>query len=96
MAGEANLLRWLEPAVRPAGAPAPRIQPRPPVDQQSFEQLLRDAGGADAPSEPAPGTGGVDEAGGEASRLLRRLGQIGNVMNRTALGAAAQPHEPTG
>lgn len=43
MADQANLLRMLEPAVRPAGAPAPQTKPRLPIDQQSFDQLLETA-----------------------------------------------------
>jgi hypothetical protein len=43
MAGEAELLRMLEPAVRPAGTPAHPAPPRPPVEQQPFDELLRQA-----------------------------------------------------
>ena len=39
----ANLLRLLEPAVRPAGAPGPAARPAGPVESATFDQLLRDA-----------------------------------------------------
>jgi flagellar operon protein len=56
MSGESELLRRLEPTVRPAGAPAPRVQPTKPVEQRSFEELLvqaAGAAGASGPAEPA-------------------------------------------
>jgi len=43
MAGEAELLRMLEPAVRPAGTPAHPAPARSPVEQQPFDELLRQA-----------------------------------------------------
>lgn len=46
MSDPANLLRMLEPAVRPAGVPAPQVTPRLPIDQQSFEQVLQTAAGS--------------------------------------------------
>jgi flagellar operon protein len=43
MGGEAQLLKMLEPAVRPAGSPAPAVQPRRSVDGLSFDEMLRQA-----------------------------------------------------
>ncbi len=40
-----QLLRLLEPAVRPTGAPGPAARPRPSVEHSSFEQLLDSARG---------------------------------------------------
>jgi flagellar operon protein len=43
MGQEFDLLRRLEPVVRPAGSPAPAAAPRKPVEERGFEELLRDA-----------------------------------------------------
>jgi flagellar operon protein len=42
MGNEQSLLRLLEPAVRPAGSPAPTSasRSRPPIDQRSFNEML--------------------------------------------------------
>ena len=40
MSSEANLLRMLEPSVRPIGSPSPSVRPRPSVEGQSFADLL--------------------------------------------------------
>jgi flagellar operon protein len=39
-----ELLRMLEPAVRPTGAPAPSTRPQTPVEQRAFDELLKEAG----------------------------------------------------
>lgn len=53
MGNELDLLKRLEPAVRPAGAPAPSIQGKKPLEQRSFDELLEEAGrGGAAYAEP--------------------------------------------
>lgn len=70
MAGESQLLRMLEPAVRPAGAPAPHRPPQAPIERQSFEQLLRDAAAA-TPSSPTESA--VPSSASSAVESARRL-----------------------
>jgi hypothetical protein len=53
MAQAQQLLRMLEPLVRPGGLPAGRVQPHAPVEQQSFEQLLNEAATARIGPDPA-------------------------------------------
>jgi flagellar operon protein len=48
MAGESQLLRMLEPAVRPVGSPSPASRATRPVEQQDFGELLKRAGDAGA------------------------------------------------
>ncbi|MEX2672235.1 MAG: TIGR02530 family flagellar biosynthesis protein [Phycisphaeraceae bacterium] len=43
MSDQANLLRLLEPSVRPSGSPAPNVQPRQPLDRSAFSDLLQQA-----------------------------------------------------
>ncbi len=43
------LLRMLEPAVRPAGTPAPAKAAAPPIEQRDFDALLAEA------ASPQPG-----------------------------------------
>lgn len=43
MTNASDLLRMLEPSVRPAGMPGPAAQPTAPVERQSFEEMLRSA-----------------------------------------------------
>ena len=40
MAHEADLLRGLEPAVRPAGAPAPASRPSKPIERSDFREIF--------------------------------------------------------
>jgi flagellar operon protein len=47
MADGHQLLRMLEPAVRPAGAPAPRSVSHKPIESRGFDELLREAGASD-------------------------------------------------
>ena len=45
MTNSGNLLRMLEPAVRPCTTPTTQVTPRQvPFEQQPFEKLLEDAG----------------------------------------------------
>jgi flagellar operon protein len=76
MAGEHELLRMLEPAVRPAGAPPLRATPKPPVDQQRFDELLADAAAA-APVKVS----------GHANK---RLSQMGVELNDAQMQAISQ------
>ncbi len=46
MSQEIDMLRMLEPAVRPAGAPAPTVRPTAPLEQRDFDQLLQEADAA--------------------------------------------------
>jgi flagellar operon protein len=43
MTQASDLLRMLEPGVRPAGAPGRTAQPPRPIEGQSFDQMLRSA-----------------------------------------------------
>lgn len=43
MGREVDLLRMLEPAVRPGNLPAPRHGATPPIEARSFESLLEEA-----------------------------------------------------
>lgn len=53
MSHETQMLRMLEPSVRPAGSPAPATVPQRPVEQKNFKELLESAArgleGAEAP-----------------------------------------------
>ncbi len=76
MAGGAQLLRMLEPAVRPAGAPALPNAPKPALDQQSFDEILADA------QHAAP-----VKVSGHASQ---RLEQMGMTLGPEQLEAVAE------
>jgi hypothetical protein len=79
-----NLLRLLEPAVRPGGLAGPGKTPREPIEQRSFESLLEEAG------EPEPDDttekDGMDEAMASAQPkksqgLLGQLAQFDRIEN---------------
>ena len=53
MSDQAQLLKMLEPSVRPAGTPAPKVQPKQSVDGSSFTQLLDQARGKQLSGVPA-------------------------------------------
>ena len=85
MAGEAELLRMLEPAVRPAGVPARPIQPITPVEQRDFDQLLREA---EMTQPHATQDVQPMEATGEAKQptsLIARLGGVNQIHNHGVL-----------
>lgn len=97
MANENLLMRMLEPAVRPVGAPAPRAAPRTPLKQQDFDALLEDAGqlvmqkaseiSQIRSMEAADGAGGAmpeDSAVGQADESLNALQlmrRLGSISN---------------
>ncbi|MHC4997134.1 MAG: hypothetical protein ACYTGQ_19000 [Planctomycetota bacterium] len=50
MSYNAQLLRMLEPSVRPTGAPARRATPSKPIEAQSFEELMDTVSRRSAPA----------------------------------------------
>ena len=76
MAHEDELLRMLEPAVRPAGAPSRSAAPTRPIEQLEFDALLRRAGDR---MDTAPA--GDDLTEPPNAGLLRHLGQLGNIAS---------------
>jgi hypothetical protein len=65
MSNSADLLRMLEPVVRPVGAPAPgRSTQRLPLEEKSFEALLAEAQQQDT-------IGDADEQGVDESEARR-------------------------
>ena len=76
MAHEGELLRMLEPAVRPAGAPSRSAAPARPIEQLEFDALLRRAGDR-ADTTPT----GDQPTESQNAGLLRHLGQLGNIAS---------------
>jgi len=76
MSIESDLLRMLEPAVRPGNLPAPSRQVTQPIEQQSFDDLLRQAAGVDG------------ESAATAERIASLDGIDGDPADATQLGAA--------
>jgi hypothetical protein len=100
---ERDLLRMLEPAVRPGGLPGPVSQPRAPLESRSFESLLEEAramglrGAAEAGlagevTQEAGGSQGVTEPRRPASAgWVGRLGSLDRIENgslRRLIGGA--------
>jgi len=54
MSNDANLLRMLEPSVRPMGAPTPVRTPGKPLDKQSFAEVLDGISGKPAGTYSQP------------------------------------------
>lgn len=63
MSQASDLLRLLEPGVRPVGAPARTAQPARPIEGQSFEQMLRSARGGQPITFSAHAQQRLQEAG---------------------------------
>ena len=80
---EADLLRMLEPVVRPVGSPV--RAPSLPIESESFESLLERARAMNAAapeSAQAPADPGEDEVQGPARPgCLDRLGALDHVAN---------------
>lgn len=85
MSNEAELLRMLEPAVRPGGLPVPSHGRRVPIESRSFESLLEEvqgmAGSANAghPADGGSPTSGV--ARGVTQALIAQLAQVDRIEN---------------
>lgn len=91
MSDSSQLLRMLDPSVRPTGTPAPRVQPKQPVDGASFDQLLERAA-------TDPSSGGSRELKLSAharQRLAERGVELGDSQMQ-ALAAAADRAEAKG
>jgi hypothetical protein len=92
MADEAQLLlRMLEPAVRPAGTPARGGQPKPAVEDRTFDQLLSEAAAAQTDSQPTAATN-VQPTTDAQPDLLEHLGRLGRVSQQTALSRSDNPN----
>lgn len=93
MGDEVNLLRMLEPAVRPTDAARRAVRPATPIERQSFEQLLAQARQTQPDDGTSPAEQAVDRR--RPMMLLDRLADAGHVQNpgarRAGPGAAARP-----
>jgi len=89
MGNESELLRMLEPAVRPGGLPGPGRPGRVPIESRDFDSLLQEAQQMNAQQE-----GIADEQEGSAEGvqesvkethggLIGRLGQVGLIENES-------------
>lgn len=83
MAEQADMLRALEPPVRPAGSPPPRTRPRPPIEQRPFDELLRDAAQAAEATRTQP-----LHVSAHAQKRLDQMGVDLNDREMNALGEA--------
>ena len=92
MANGVELLRRLEPAVRPDGLSAPRRPVAAPIEQRSFDSVLEEAqdmaGRMDAPGEARVEPG---DAGTERPSPLPPLGRLDRVENAALRELIAAP-----
>lgn len=82
MSQGAELLRALEPPVRPAGSPAPSVKPTAPIERRSFDDLLRDAASAAGSTQVEPVR--------ISAHALKRLEQMGVELNDGELQAIGE------
>ncbi len=82
MSQGAELLRALEPPVRPAGSPAPSVKPASPIERRSFDELLRDAAAAAESTRAEPIR--------ISAHALKRLEQMGIELNDGELQAIGE------
>lgn len=103
MVNGSELLRMLEPAVRPGGLPGPVRQPTVPIEARSFDSLLEEARQtgagqqqADEGAAPSP----VAEAAGPAPpKPMAELAQVDRIENaslRRLVGGVARQGESGG
>ena len=88
MSNEADLLRMLEPAVRPGGLPAPAPQQRAPIESRDFESLLDEARSMNADTHQvqedrglAPSAGHVGQSDSDRGGLMGRLAAVDQIEN---------------
>lgn len=92
MSDQANLLRMLEPSVRPTGAPAPHVQPRTPVERGAFADLLTQVRRADEAAELARPL----KFSAHAQQRLEQAGLALSAQQKAALSQAADRAEAKG
>jgi hypothetical protein len=79
-----DLLRLLEPAVRPGGLPGVAKAPVPPIEERSFEALLEEARQDPASAEgQAPAADESTAPSVPKAMPLAPLGQIDRIENRS-------------
>ena len=90
MAQPADLLRLLEPAVRPVSQP-PRPTPTAaaPFELQNFEDLLSEARFSLDPADPAPGEAPATERPPDPLAALADLSRVENPALREMLAMRA-------
>lgn len=83
-----NLLRMLEPAVRPGSASGPTARPTAPIESRAFESLLEEARASAAREETQAGDAGSaergpasDGSGSGAHAPMRQLAQLDRIEN---------------
>ncbi len=91
MSNEADLLRMLEPAVRPGGLPGPVQRHRVPFESRSFESLLEEAQKVSDDDPPDNQAGNTPTAMVASSHpdhagLMRQLSHVGRIENGSLLG----------
>ena len=88
-----ELLRMLEPAVRPGGLPGPQRTGQTPIETRSFESLLEEARSATTPVGDEETTG--KKAVNDPLRALSRVDLIDNaallriIGGRTSAGSGS-------
>ena len=78
-----NLLRLLEPAVRPGNAPAANRTARPPVEARDFDSLLAEAQEGQSPEEAESAS---DAKSPNRASPLDALGRIENASVAQLMG----------
>ncbi len=100
MASGSELLRMLEPAVRPGGLPSPARPVSRPIESQRFDQLLDQARQVRSAEPTDPGTGVPVEATARPALGLLPLGRVNWIENaslRQGLGSPSHAiRTPTG
>ena len=86
MASGLDLLRMLEPAVRPIGTPARPVQPTAPIEQRPFDQLLAEA--QRTQGDPAADIDNVEPPSASPLAALSGVSHIENGSLRTVLQSA--------
>ena len=76
----ANLLRLLEPVVRPGNVPSPSCREHPPIESRDFESLLSEAQ-QNENVDSTNTTGGTAPAKAPDSQLLGKLSSVDQIAN---------------
>lgn len=84
MGTSVDLLRMLEPAVRPTGPAPSRTADTLPLEARSFESLLEEARSAAEP-EPTSETRATDQTKATKSDPLAALGGLDRIENESLL-----------
>ncbi len=95
MGNEAELLRMLEPAVRPAGLPATPKRAQQPFESRDFDWFLDEAHKLNAAQDGGDPQETAEAKAPQRDGLINQLGGVDRIENSSLRDMMDQKHKPS-